>query len=165
MKASVVLASCALLAGGALVGGTAAGARGIDHKVSVGSSDGTPWGPGGDANFSLVANERAADGSVSGQWHDQFGKNGSGNGEGVHVDVNCLEVSGHDAWVSGIVTHASPGFESWVGKPALTRVRDNGTSQQDPEDQISYTYQSSISCHARPNLTLFDINGGQVTVR
>ena len=39
------------------------------HRVSVGSSDVFP--PGVDPNFSLVAIQRA-DGSVTGQWSDQF---------------------------------------------------------------------------------------------
>src|SRR6266566_5716519 len=55
---------------------------GVLHRVSVGGSD-QDVTLNTDANFSLVALEKG-DGSVSGEWTDQFGQ---GQG-GVHVDVN-----------------------------------------------------------------------------
>jgi hypothetical protein len=166
MRSSIAGVVLAALCGVALMaGGASAAPNGIDHKVTVGSNDGTQYGPGGDANFSLTALQSAKDGSVKGQWQDEFGPGSADHGEGVHIDVNCLSVAGNDAWVSGIVDRASPGFESWLGKNAVTRVRDNGTSQQDPEDQISFTFLSATVCTAHPNLPLFDISGGQVTVR
>lgn len=76
----------------------------VVHHVSVGGADicealGLPTGC--DANFSLVANEMA-NGSVSGQWQDTFRINGQG--VPVHVTIDCINVVGKEAWVSGVIT-------------------------------------------------------------
>src|SRR2546427_6835341 len=63
--------------------------NGVVHRVSVGGSDQDAT-LNTDANFSLVALEKG-DGTISGEWSDQFGQ---GQG-GVHVDVNCLRVVGN----------------------------------------------------------------------
>jgi len=128
------------------------------HHASVGGADicealGLPTGC--DANFSLVANVRA-DGSVSGQWQDSFGH---GNG-GVHVTVDCLFVDGNQAWVGGVV-NAGP----FAGVRVMTSVVDNGTSTNDPADQISFTTGSDVSCQSAPDLPLIDLTHGQVKVR
>ena len=126
---------------------------GVIHRVSVGSHDFIP--PGEDANFSLVAIQHA-DGRVTGQWSDQFGH---GNG-GIHVAVDCLEVVGNQAWVSGVITSGPA-----AGLPATTRVEDNGTSQNDPPDQISFSiYPALRDCHAMRPLPLFPLSGGEVKV-
>ncbi len=70
----------------------------IVHRASVGGPDacvGFGLPPGCDANFSLVAMERA-DGTVSGQYIDRFPQ-----GEGVHATINCLRCRGQrgvDQW-------------------------------------------------------------------
>ncbi len=77
---------------------TVASARGrnpILHRVHVGGPDACDeFGdlPGCDKNFSLVAIEYA-DGSVRGQYTDQFG-DGTG---GFHAVINCVEVDGNVA--------------------------------------------------------------------
>src|SRR5262245_40148629 len=81
-----------------LVLATAARADGVQHVVSVGGPDQDATNHT-DANFSLVAIQYG-DGSVKGQWTDQFGQ---GQG-GVHVAINCLVVQGNQAWLSGFVT-------------------------------------------------------------
>ena len=131
----------------------------VVHHVSVGGADVcVSFGlhAGCDGNFSLVANEKA-DGSVTGQYTDQFGH---GNG-GFHATVNCLSVYGNEAWVSGVVTHGNfQGFDL-TGLPVITRVADNGTSG----DQISVSFiGDTTSCLDEPDLPLFDMTG-QVTVR
>ena len=133
------------------------GANKVVHRVSTGSSDIVLVGPGGDANFSLHATERA-DGSVKGRYNDNFGH---GNG-GIKADITCLKVDGNQAWVSGPITGGQ-----LVGFFVQTRVRDNGKSQQDPEDQISFSFgaASADACLDMPDLPLFDINGGQIKVR
>jgi hypothetical protein len=136
----------------------AAGGNGVVHRVSVGSHDFLP--PGTDANFSLIALEQG-DGTMRGEWTDQFGH---GNG-GVHVDVDCVSVVDNDAWVSGVITHST--VEAFpAGSFALTRVRDNGTSENDPPDQISFTFifANPVSCQLRPPLPLFPLQGGEVKV-
>lgn len=140
---------------------------GVIHRASVGGPDacsGLGASPGCDANFSLVAIQ-FSDGSVSGEWTDRF----SNGGGGIHVTVNCLTVVGHDAWISGI------GPEHPFGNGWVARVRDNGTSANDPADQITFTLPVGQfvprlgdvrrDCHAAQDLLLFDAPEGQVVVR
>lgn len=149
-----------------LVGATMAWANGpVVHHVTVGSPDACiAFGfehPGCDANFSLVANQYA-DGSVSGQYSDRFA-----NGDGFHAVVDCLVVSGNDAWISGVITQGRfDGFDL-AGLEVVTRVRDNGTSANDPPDQISFSFIDTEvpDCTEQPDLLLFDTPQGQVIVR
>jgi hypothetical protein len=158
MKRSVVVLFLALVAGALLsVGSTASGA-GVTHRVTVGSADVVLFPPGTDANFSLVAIEQ--NGTARGQWHDQFA-----DGSFVHVDVNCLEVVGNDAWLSGPIKKTSPDLAFLVGEIAVTRVRDNGTSANDPADQVSLSTAFAGDCHGKPNLTLYDLNNGEAKVQ
>jgi len=132
--------------------------NGIQHRASLASHDFGIFKPGTDANDSFIAIQYA-DGSVNGQWIDQFGH---GDG-GIHVAVNCLEVDGNQAWISGVVTQ-SP-FEDDIGLTAATRVVDNGTSANDPPDQMSFTrINPPFDCHARRPMLLFDLSGGEVKV-
>jgi hypothetical protein len=139
----------------------------VIHRVTVGGPDvcsGTGGAPGCDANFSLVALQHS-DGSVSGQWHDQFVQPFGG----VHVSVNCLVVVGNDAWVSGV------GPDHAFGNEWVTRVRDNGTTASDPADQLSFTFRVGgpapprlggvrLDCNATQDYVLFDAPQGQVVV-
>jgi hypothetical protein len=130
---------------------------GVEHRVSVGSHDFTD--PGVNANFSLVAIQHA-DGSISGQWSDQFGH---GDG-GYHIAVDCVLVLGNRAYIGGVVTQSPDGTLN--GTRAYTAVVDNGTSANDPPDQISYSYAglaSTFRCPALP-VPLFPLSGGEVKV-
>lgn len=137
----------------------------VVHHVTAGTPDACiAFGlehPGCDANFSLVANQYA-DGSVSGQYSDRFA-----NGDGFHAVVDCLVVIGNDAWISGVITQGRfDGFDL-AGLEVVTRVRDNGTSQNDPADQISFSFIDTEvpDCTEQPDLLLFDAPQGQVMVR
>jgi hypothetical protein len=135
--------------------------NGVVNRVSVGGSDQDATN-NTDANFSLIAIE-TSDGSISGEWSDQFGQ---GQG-GVQVDVNCLRVVGNQAWIGGIIRSGSTGVGGvdLSGLPALTRVADNGTSASEAPDQISFTFIGlAVQCTALPNLPLLAMTGGQVTV-
>jgi len=144
-----------------------ASARGpVVHRVTVGGPDacvGFGAKPGCDANFSMVAKEYA-DGSVNGQWTDRFSQ--AFGGGGIHVSVNCLVVSGNEAWISGVDSKEPGGFAEWT-----TMVRDNGTSANDPADQIGFSLPSFFigDCNAQfdfdGNGILFDAPQGQVVVR
>ena len=137
----------------------AQGASAVIHRVSVGGSDQDAT-LNTDANFSLVAIQKR-DGSVSGEWSDQFGQ---GQG-GVHVDVNCVLVVGNQAWISGIIRSGQAGGVDFTGLPATTRVADLGKSANDPADAISFTFIGvAAPCTARLNLPLLAMTGGQVTV-
>ena len=139
---------------------SAARAQGVQHVVSVGGPDQDATAHT-DANFSLVAVQHA-DGSVTGQWTDQFGQ---GQG-GIHVQINCLFVQGNEAWVSGIITTGNFNGADLSGLPVITRVQDNGESANDPPDQISFAFIGNANpCTAARPLALVPMTAGQVTVR
>jgi len=131
-------------------------ADGVQHFVSVGGPDQDPTNHT-DANFSLVAIQ-FGDGTVSGQWTDQFGQ---GQG-GIHVQINCLSVQGNEAWVSGFVSSGTFNGADLSGLPVITRVQDNGKTG----DQISFSFiGNAASCTTQPNLRLVPMTAGQVIVR
>ena len=141
----------------------------IIHQATAGTPDiCTAVGdkPGCDANFSLVALQRA-DGSVTGQWVDRLSQvNGGG---GTHVVVDCLNVIGNRAYVSGVITQ---GRSDQIGQLALTKVVDNGRSTKDPPDEISITINFpglDVDCNGAPAfddvIPLFALPQGQVVVR
>jgi hypothetical protein len=130
---------------------------GFLHRVTVGSHD---WlGAGVDANYSIAAIE-AADGTTKGQWIDW---SGHGNG-GVHIDVDCLDVVGNTAWISGI----AKGDKAFEGVSFITEVQDNGTSANDPPDQIAQsTYSTTghiFDCHTHLPLQLHPLDNGEVKI-
>ena len=61
--------------------------NGVVHKVSAGGAD-VDFSDHTDANFSLTAIQYG-DGSVKGEWSDQFGQSDGG----IHVAVDCLDVA------------------------------------------------------------------------
>ena len=152
----------------ALMLATPASAKGpVIHHVSAGGPDacealGFPH-PGCNGNFSLVAN-MYADGSVSGQYTDQFGH---GDG-GFHAEIDCLSILGNTAWVSGVIKEGFylPFGGDLAGRPVVTRVRDNGKNRNnDPPDQISFSFIGDARpCTLRLNYQLLDAPDGQVTV-
>ena len=153
-------ASIMTLALSLVLASASARADGVVHFASVGGHDQDPAGHT-DANFSLVA-VMHGDGSVTGEWTDQFGQ---GQG-GIHVQINCLFVQGNEAWVSGTITSGNLSGADLSGLPAITRVRDNGKSANAPPDQISFSFIANATpCTAAPNLPLFSMTDGQVTVR
>jgi hypothetical protein len=159
MRRSVLFGVVALVAGLLLALSPAASADSVVHKVSVGSPD-IVLPPGTDANFSLSAIEHG-DGTITGQWQDTFFGRGT-PAVALHVEVDCLVVVGNEAWVSGVITR--PSF--FAGLTAVTRVSDNGTSANDPPDQVSFTFiDIGATCTDQPDLPLFDLVNGQVTVR
>lgn len=145
----------------ALVAATAVQAR-VVHRVHVGGPDICGFGgsdPGCNANFSLHAME-FANGRVRGQWTDQFG-----DGDGFHAVIDCLSVSGNEAWVSGVITHGSLGELDLEGVAVATRVRDNGRSQNDPPDEISFSWiYDDTTCTEQVSYDLIPIPQGQVAV-
>jgi hypothetical protein len=143
-----------------ILASAAARAQGVQHFVSVGGPDQDPTAHT-DANFSLVAIQHG-DGTVTGQWTDQFGQ---GQG-GIHVQVNCLFVQGNEAWVSGFITQGNFNGADLSGLPVITRVQDNGKSANDPPDAISFSFIGvATPCTAAPPLRLVPMTAGQVTVR
>jgi hypothetical protein len=138
---------------------------GVVHSVSVGGDDADNFAA--DKNFSLIAIE-LGDGSATGQWTDMFGKDPDGNPlGGIHVEVDCLEVVGNQAWIGGVIKSGTSAGVDVTGQRALTRVVDNGSSANDLPDQISFSFfpvDPAISCANRPDLVLLVMTDGQVTV-
>jgi hypothetical protein len=139
--------------------GVASAASPIVHRVSAGGPDACAAigaRPGCDSNYSLTAVEYA-DGSVSGSLTDRFSR-----GFGSHADIDCLAVEGNRAWVSGVVTSGL-----FVGQYILASVQDNGTSANDPPDQISRSMfdPEPFDCTSLPDVELLDAPQGQVVVR
>ena len=144
----------------------------VVHRISVGGADvcealGLPTGC--DANFSLTARVDA-NGTASGQWQDTF----SGGGQGQHSTIDCVNIQGNAAVIGGVVTHGTDGAgNDLTGFRSLTAVVDNGTSQQDPPDQISTSIfaPSGFDCHDYTiedfelDGIVFDLTHGQVTIR
>ncbi len=129
---------------------------GVIHRASVGSYDIVP--PGEDANFSLIAVQRS-NGTVQGEYTDRFARGG-----GFHATVTCLHVVGKDAWISGVLTAPKEAR----GLNVITRVQDNGTSENDPPDQISFSFidvlPEEVDCRLMLDLPLFPLGGGEVKV-
>ena len=152
-----------------LVGFTTPALAQVIHRVHVGGPDacvGFNLTPGCDANFSLVALE-FANGRVGGQYTDRFSV--AGGGGGFTASIDCISVDGDDAWVSGVVTHGSiPGDPptDLAGLPVWTKVRDNGTSANDPADQIGFSFLGDDTpCDEQPEGDVFDAPQGQVKVK
>ncbi|WP_242086536.1 hypothetical protein [Aestuariivivens sediminis] len=119
------------------------------HHVNLGSNDvctfiGQPNGC--DANFSLVAN-LYADGFVTGQWQDSF----SGDGEGIHVVIDCANFGDGPngisyAIVSGIITKGTILGQDVTGQRATTFAADHGPGSQ--EDYMSFSIlPGDIDCN------------------
>lgn len=150
----------------------------IVHQVSVGSPDaciGFGLQPGCDADLNIKA-MLYADGTASGQYNDRFSQ--AVGGGGFHAVIDCVSVVGNEAWVSGVITSGSfTNLETGekvdlAGVPVSSRLKDNGTSANDPVDQISFSvigegFAMPCSDHAtEPGLyDLFDIPQGQIVIR
>jgi hypothetical protein len=139
--------------------------NGVVHRVSVGSPDICyPDRPGCDANLSILAIQYA-DGSVKGELTDAWG-----NGGYYNAKIDCLVVDGNEAWLSGVITvgKSRSGFDL-RGYEIFTRVKDMGSSANDPPDQLAFVGfygLNEIDCTAPPYpLELFDAPQGQVIVK
>ena len=169
LRARLFIFTLLVLPALALMPVTATWARGpITHHVSVGSPDACAFfdlKPGCDANFSLTANV-FADGSVRGEYTDRFRYYGPG--DGFHAKIDCVSVDGNEAWVSGVITSGTSGGFDLTGLYVATRVRDNGTSANDPPDEISLSWISDVllSCAEHSEiLELYDLHQGQVVIK
>ena len=69
----------------------------------------------------------------------------------IHMDLDCLNITGDSAKLSGVVTHVQgdpPPF-LFVGQDAVFTVTDNGQGSQSPPDLISDVFlETGASCTA-----------------
>jgi hypothetical protein len=123
-------------------------------QVSAGGRD--PF-----ASFALTAKEYA-DGSMSGQYTDQFPQIGGG----FHAVLDCVSVVGNDAWVSGVITSGTADGQDLTGLPVATRVRDNGTSSKDPADLLGFSFIGDPTpCTEHVDYPMFEAPNGQVVIK
>ena len=133
----------------------AASAKGpVILHVSAGGRD--PF-----ASFSLTA-KKFADGSMSGQYTDQFPQIGGG----FHAVLNCVSVVGNDAWVSSVITSGTADGQDLTGLPVVTRVRDNGTSSKDSADLLGFSFIGDPTlCTDHVDYPMFGAPHGQVVIK
>ncbi len=159
------LASALALTGGLtlmLASSVAAAGPTVAHRVTAGGPDaceGHGARPGCDGSYSLVAT-LYEDGTASGRYVDRFT-----TGNGIVGVVDCVVVVGNEAWVSGwIISGSSEGYDL-AGLPFTTSLVDNGTSANDPPDQVSTSHVGDPTpCTEMAAWDLFDMPQGQVTV-
>ena len=122
-------------------------------QVSAGGRD--PF-----ASFALTA-KMYADGSMTGQYTDQFPQIGGG----FHAVLNCVSVVGNDAWVSGVITSGTADGQDLTGLPVATRVRDNGTSSKDSADLLGFSFIGDPTpCTDHVDYPMFEAPHGQVVI-
>jgi hypothetical protein len=82
-----------------------------------------------------------------------------------HVVVDCLQVSGVNAWISGLISTSSD--PARVGQRVLWQVQDNGQGNAASPDQVSLPVQFNplVSCQTQPTLPLVPWTNGNVQVR
>ena len=86
-------------------------------------------------SFSLVVKMKT-DGTVKGQWVDKF----NDDTVGIHMFIDCMTVNGNTEIFGVIVTKGSTNGVNLAGSYAVTAMVDNGTSANDPLNQISNSY-------------------------
>jgi hypothetical protein len=92
---------------------------------------------------------------------DQYGHGNAG----IHGAIDCLYVVGNQAWIGGVATDKNAD-----GERVITLVEDNGTSVDDPPDQINLSWFDpaaigiSPNCLDAPALPLFPMTNGEVKV-
>jgi hypothetical protein len=153
MRGIVLVAAAALVgAGGAAAAVTVLhSAQGSGH-VQFGTTQ----------EFISFTAVQHADGSVTGsaEIHDITA------GVKAHVDVNCLNVVGNTATISGIVTSSSdPTIE---GFQAIWQVVDNGQGGNAPPDLMSianlYAVGTGVDCTVPAEYDLAPVTGGNIQV-
>ena len=89
--------------------------------------------------------------------------NGADNTQ-IKFDIDCLNVNGNMATMSGAVT--SSNLEIWpAGTPVAFSVVDNGEGSGSDPDQMTLLQQSpAFDCYTWPGLPLNPITGGNIQV-
>jgi hypothetical protein len=154
MRGTVLIITAALALASAAVASAAviASASGSGH-ITFGSSQ----------EHNSFNATRADDGSVTG--HAQVIDRTASGLVRFQVDINCLNVTGNVATLSGIVTSSNE--ESLVGMEALWQVVDNGEGA-DPPDLMSLVnlHEPGIGpdCTVPSEFDLVPLEGGNIRV-
>lgn len=116
-------------------------------------------------NFAFSA-RKSSDGTVSGQ--AQLERNDTGLI--LHIGIDCLNVLGNVAVMSGVVTSSNSPLLP-VGADELFAVQDNGEGPNAPADELTLTFSGlGIVCTDIPDPAilapfLITIETGQIQVR
>ena len=100
------------------------------------------------------------DGTVNGHLVYQF----RGADVFIHMDIDCLNIFGNQAVLSGTVTKVTGTGANlfpfiFVGAPATFQVEDNGEGNNAPPDQISDLFFGVPDCHNFTTTTYLPISG------
>jgi hypothetical protein len=115
---------------------------------------------GGLRTFSFSAITKK-DGSVTGQ--AQLSNRGLDSK--LHVDIDCMVVSGNTATISGVITNSNVGLDGFT---AYFTVVDNGEGGASPDEMsllAPIDPASGLDCTVPLNMVLYPIDGGNVQVR
>ena len=106
-------------------------------------------------------------------FHARVLKDGSVQGNGVltyiggvrniSFDINCLNVDGNHAIMSGVTTRDNQ-FPENEGNPFWFEVFDNGEGKNADPDQMSLYFWTAATCEIDFAVDLYDIEGGNVQV-
>jgi hypothetical protein len=133
---------------------------------SATGSGGVTGGAGGKVTFSFTAADKG-DGADRGQI--QAINHDSGNR--LHVEVDCLRVTGNTAVMSGTVKKVSdPSGLVQEGWFSIFAVQDNGEGANDPPDRVSNLLSRSFApwdCESvvPPGGIIFEVERGNIQVR
>jgi hypothetical protein len=136
----------------------------VVHRATLAGADANIWYPPGDAAFSIIALQ-FADGTSRGQWSDPFYVEPGGPPCGLHVAVDCLNVVGNTAFISGYVTQDKCGEA--VGLPAYTQLVDNGPAEDDLMSRsfVGLPFDCTAQIDLGPHGLLHTPRNGQVIVK
>ncbi|MDX1545830.1 MAG: hypothetical protein R3247_02510 [Rhodothermales bacterium] len=111
--------------------------------------------------FSFNA-KQFADGSANGQWQ----LNNRNFPIRLHGEVECVSVSGNEAWFAGTTTNSDDPAQE--GTIRGFYVVDNGEGGKAAPDQISFAFglsSADIWCDLQPRVALNDVEKGNVQVK
>ena len=151
-RISIAVAAALALAGGAAAAATLASASGSGH-ILFGSNN----------EFITFSAIRQTDGTVTGTAtvHDVSA------GVTAKIDVNCLNVVGNTATISGVVTSSNE--PTLVGFEGIFQVVDNGEGGNAPPDFMSlanfYAVGTGVDCLVPAEYDLVPLQSGNVQVR
>lgn len=84
-----------------------------------------------------------------------------------HLEVTCLSVKDHDAWIGGVVTQTHDENAIPVGLEMWVRVRDNGNGGSGTPDQMGFFRfaPASFCLLQRPSPLAFNWLHGNISVK
>ena len=149
-----IVAVGALALAAAAAAATLASASGSGHIVFGSSSEHTSFNA-----------QRHSDGSATGQ-AEVVDHTASGTVR-FHLDVDCLNVVGNTATISGIVTSSSD--PTIVGFEGIFQVVDNGEGANSPPDLMSlvnvFAVGTGVDCSVPSEFDLAPVQGGNIQVQ